>query len=80
MTCLLNDEIRAIKHTMAHLKKGMSLESDSGKKHQMKKDYEDLQKILEEKLEKCNDLSNPVLQGKWTRYIYIVHCIMIHMI
>ena len=52
---LLNEEIMAIKHTMAHLKKGMSLESDSGKRHKMQSDYQELQGILEEKLRQCND-------------------------
>ena len=52
---LLNEEIMAIKHTMAHLKKGMSLEVDSGKKHQLQLEYQELQGILEEKLRQCND-------------------------
>ena len=52
---LLNEEIMAIKHTMAHLKKGMSLEVDSGKKHQMQLEYQELQGILEEKLRQCDD-------------------------
>ena len=52
---LLNEEIMAIKHTMAHLKKGMRLEDDSGKKHQMQLEYQELQGILEEKLRQCND-------------------------
>lgn len=55
MTCLLNEEISAIKHTMAHLKKGMILEPDSSKKEQMKRHYEDLQRILTDKLEQCGD-------------------------
>lgn len=55
MTCLLNEEISAIKHTMAHLKKGISLEFDTGRKHQMQKDYDELQRILEDKLEECGD-------------------------
>ena len=55
MVTLLNEEIMAIKHTMANLKKGISLESDSGKRHRMQKDYQELQDILEEKLSQCND-------------------------
>ncbi len=55
MTCLLNEEISAIKYTMAHLKKGMILEPDSSKKEKMRRDYEDLQRILTNKLEQCGD-------------------------
>ena len=36
MTCLLNEEIRAIKHTMAHLEKAIPLEIDYGKKQKLK--------------------------------------------
>ena len=55
MTNLLNEEIMAIKHTMAHLRKGMSLEIDSGKRFKMEKDYKELQSILEDKLNQCED-------------------------
>lgn len=55
MTNLLNEEIMAIKHTMAHLKKGMSLEIDSGKRYKMECNYNELQSILLEKLEQCED-------------------------
>lgn len=55
MVTLLNEEIMAIKCTMANLKKGMSLENDSGKRHKMQTDYQELQSILEEKLSQCND-------------------------
>lgn len=55
MTNLLDEEIRAIKHTMAHLKKGISLERDSGKKYRMEKSYKELQEILVTKLENCED-------------------------
>ena len=55
MTNLLNEEIMAIKHTMAHLKKGMSLESDSGKRHKMERSYNELQVILENKLNQCGE-------------------------
>ena len=55
MTNLLNEEIMAIKCTMANLQKGMSLENDSGKRHKMQTDYQELQSILEEKLSQCND-------------------------
>lgn len=55
MVNLLNEEIRAIKHTMAHLKKGMSLESDSGKRHRMENDYKELNNLLKDKLEQCGD-------------------------
>lgn len=52
---LLNEEIRAIKHTIAHLKKGVVLEIDTTKKEQMKRDMHDLDKLLQEKLNQCGD-------------------------
>lgn len=55
MVNLLNEEIMAIKHTMSHLKKGMSLESDTGKRFKMQKDYYELQDILESKLNECGE-------------------------
>lgn len=55
MVNLLNEEIRAIRHTMAHLKKGMSLESNSGKRHKMELDYNELNNLLKDKLEQCGD-------------------------
>ena len=55
MTCLLNEEISAIKHTIAHLKKGMVLEPDPSKKAKMKRDVDELNGLLENKLEQCGD-------------------------
>lgn len=55
MVNLLNEEIRAIRHTMAHLKKGISLESNSGKRHQMELNYNELNNLLKDKLEQCGD-------------------------
>lgn len=52
---LLNEEIRAISHTIAHLKMAIPLEQDSGKRHKMKQDLKDLNTLLEDKLEKCED-------------------------
>lgn len=55
MTCLLNEEISAIKHTIAHLKKGVVLETNTTKKEQMKRDIKELDNLLQEKLEQCSD-------------------------
>ena len=55
MTNILDEEIRAIKHTMAHLKKGIALESDGGKRFLMQKSYKELNDILVEKLDQSND-------------------------
>lgn len=55
MSNLLNEEIMAIKHTMSHLKMAIPLEIDYGKKHKMKQTYDELQVILEDKLEQCGD-------------------------
>ena len=56
MTNILNEEIRAIKHTIAHLNKGIVLETDSSKKEKMRKDVKELKSILMAKLNQCGDL------------------------
>lgn len=55
MTNILNEEIRAIKHTVAHLNKGMVLEPDPSKKARMKNKIKELNCLLESKLEQCGD-------------------------
>lgn len=52
---LLNDEIRAIQHTIAHLRKGMVLEPNQSKRNKMNNDVKELEHILEEKLQQCED-------------------------
>lgn len=52
---LLNQEICAIKHTIAHLRKGMVLEPNSSRKEQMRRDIKQLNDILENKLNECED-------------------------
>ena len=52
---ILNEEIMAIKHTIAHLNKGMVLEPDSSKKEKMRRDLKELHKLLDDKLEQCGD-------------------------
>ena len=55
MTCLLNEEIMAIRNTMSHLKKAIPLESDSGKREHLKQMYKDCEVELEERLNRCED-------------------------
>ena len=55
MTNLLNEEILAIQHTIAHRKMAIPLEFDYGKKKKMENDVKELNKLLEEKLSKCGD-------------------------
>lgn len=55
MTNLLNEEIRVIQHTMAHLKRAIPLEQSSGKRYRMEQDYKQLGEILEEKVNQCED-------------------------
>ena len=55
MVNLLNEEIRAIKHTIEHKRKMSVLEVGSGKRQQLKKDIQELQEILEDKLNKASD-------------------------
>lgn len=52
---ILNEEIMAIKHTLAHLNKGMVLEPDPSKKARMKQDIKELNGLLTEKLNQCED-------------------------
>lgn len=52
---LLNEEIRAIKNTMSHLKMAIPLESDSGKKLKLQNDLKELGEVLNEKLEQCGE-------------------------
>ena len=55
MTNLLNEEIMAIKCTLAHLNKGVVLEPNISKKEKMKKDIKELNRLLEDKLKQCGD-------------------------
>lgn len=52
---ILNEEISAIKHTIAHLNKGVVLEPDPSKKAKMKRDIKELNILLKDKLEQCSD-------------------------
>ena len=52
---LLNEEIRAIQHTMTHLRMAIPLESDSGKKLKLQNDLKELDEILNDKLEQCEE-------------------------
>lgn len=52
---LLNEEIRAIQLTINHLKMGIPLEMDYGKKKRMEEDLKELNGLLAEKLEQCED-------------------------
>ncbi len=57
MVNILNEEINAIKHTIAHLEKGVVLEPDPSKKMKMKNDIQELQVILKKKLDSCYDIN-----------------------
>ena len=52
---LLNEEIRAIKHTINHRKMAIQFEMDYGKKKKLERDIKELNRILEEKLNECGD-------------------------
>ena len=52
---LLNEEIRAIQHTMAHLRMAIPLEGDSGKRLKLQNDLKKLDEVLNEKLEQCEE-------------------------
>ena len=52
---LLNEEIRAIQHTMTHLRMAIPLESDSGKRLKLQNDLKELDVLLNDKLEQCEE-------------------------
>ena len=52
---LLNEEIRCIQNTMSHLKRRISIETDSGRKESYKKRYDELEELLTKKLDGYGD-------------------------
>lgn len=52
---ILNEEIRVIQVTIAHMKRAIPLEKSSGKQEKMKRDCKELESILQEKLQQCED-------------------------
>ena len=55
MVNLLNEEIRAIKNTIEHKRKMMTLERSSSCRQKLKNEIVELNKILEDKLRKYGD-------------------------
>ena len=55
MVNLLNEEIMAIRNLMSHLKKAIPLECDSGKKQHLKYMYNECERELESRLNRCED-------------------------
>ena len=52
---LLNEEIRVIQHTMAHVKRAIPLAVDNGERLRLEEKYNGLKEVLEEKLNQCED-------------------------
>ncbi len=52
---VLNEEIRVIQHTMAHLRKAIPLEQNSGRKEKLKQLYNECQMELDDRLQRCED-------------------------
>ncbi len=52
---IINEEIRVIQHTMAHIKKAIPLAVDTGEKLRLEDKYKKLGVILEDKLNQCGD-------------------------
>lgn len=55
MTCLLNEEIMAIRNMMSHLSKAIPLESDSGKREHLKQLYVECEAELQDRLNRSSD-------------------------
>ena len=51
---MVNEEIRVIQTYMAHLRKAIALAIDTNEKRKFQKQYEELEKLLKEKLEKSD--------------------------
>ena len=52
---LLNEEIRVIQHTLSHMRRGVVLEFNQSRKLKMEKDINELESILLEKLNQCEE-------------------------
>lgn len=52
---LVNEEIRVIQHTMAHIKRAIPLAEDNGERLRLENKYKKLGEILESKLDQCGD-------------------------
>ena len=52
---LLNEEIRVIQNMMAHIKRAMPLAENGGERLRLKERYDELETILQGKLELCED-------------------------
>lgn len=52
---LLNEEIRVIQVTMSHMKKAIPLARDTGEKLKLQEKYKELENILNDKLNQCED-------------------------
>ena len=52
---LVNEEIRVIQHTMAHVSRAIPLAPDNGERLRLENKYKQLEEILNEKLSQCGD-------------------------
>ena len=52
---LLNEEIRVIQNMMAHIKRAIPLAENGGERLRLKERYDELETILQGKLELCED-------------------------
>lgn len=52
---LVNEEIRVIQHTMAHVKRAIPLALNDGERLRLESKYKELGEILESKLDQCGD-------------------------
>ena len=54
----LNEEIRAIRHTMSHLQQAIPLEPNSGRREELKQLYKECEIELEDRLNQCGDFKD----------------------
>ena len=53
---IINEEIRVIQHTMAHVKRAIPLAVDNGERLRLEAKYKELGEILESKLEQSGEM------------------------
>ena len=63
MPTLENEEIMAMKNTLSFLSKRLALEPSEGRKQEIKKDINELEKMIVEKLNNTSDFKDIKLEG-----------------
>lgn len=60
---VINEEIRVMKHMASHLRRAISLEPNQGKRDKMKRDVNELERMIESKLKETGDFVDVNIGG-----------------